>query len=80
MIDELLFEARPRWDGAPPVCLFANRMAFKTRAELTAFRDTYAPNLGLVRVWRCDVCRHLHHIGKSPDPAGSSSGTGRSSK
>ena len=79
-MNQVLFETRPRWSGAPPVCVHANRMAFKTLDELTAFRETNAPGLGLIKKWLCAVCRHWHHIGKAPDPAGASSGTGRSSK
>jgi hypothetical protein len=75
-----LFEDKPRWNGAPLVCLAANRMAFDNRAELAAFREANAPRLGLVKVWRCKICGALHYIPKSPDPAGESSGTGRSSK
>ena len=76
----LLFEGKPRWPGAPPVCLAENRLAFKSVAELMDWRERNSPRCSIKKVWLCDVCKHWHHIGKAPDPAGSSSGTGRSSK
>jgi len=75
-----LFSEQPPFRGAPLVCLAANRMAFDNRAQMTECREANAPRLGLVKVWRCKVCGCLHYIPKSPDPAGESSGTGRSSK
>ncbi len=76
-----LFESKPRWAGAPPVCIATNRMAFKDRAEMDAYRasigmSAWAPK----RVGVCKICGHWHYVGASPDPSGDSSGTGRSKK
>lgn len=76
-----LFEPKPRWPGAPPVCVAENRMAFKDQAALHAYRasigmSAYPP----AEVWRCGTCSHLHYVGVAPSPSGESSGTSRSAK
>lgn len=77
-----LFEAKPRWKGAPPICIAANLMAFKTRSDLDEYRSSIGMEAyGFVKQpWKCEKCNHLHYVGKVPNPAGDSSGTGRSSK
>lgn len=76
-----IFEPKPRWLGAPPYCIEADRMAFKNLAELNAYRasigmSSYSPR----KVWVCHVCGHWHYDGRVPNPSGDSSGTGRDSK
>ena len=76
-----LFEAKPRWKGAVFICLAQNLLAFKDRTQLHVYRESigmsaYSPR----KVWLCDTCGHWHYEGRSPDPSGDSSGTGRSRK
>jgi hypothetical protein len=75
-----LFEAKPRWPGAPPICLHANLPAFETFDAWKDFYERNAPGCKVERTWLCDVCHHYHGWSIAPDPSGSSSGTGRSSK
>lgn len=75
-----LFEAKPRWPGAPKMCLHANLPAFKTTKDWDQFHATNSPGNKVVRVWLCEVCEHWHAWTIACDPAGGSSGTGRSSK
>lgn len=72
-----LFEPKPRWPGAPPVCLAQNLPAFKDRAELDAFRQKNAPGFKLQQVWQCDHCGCLHYWAEPTAPSGESSGTAR---
>jgi hypothetical protein len=75
-----LFEAKPRWPGAPPICIAANLPAFASRQAWDDFHAANSPGNRVVRVWRCDTCQHWHAHTIACDPSGSSSGTGRSSK
>lgn len=75
-----LFEAKPRWPGAPPICIATNRLAHKSKEAWQEFYDTNCPRLKIIKLWVCEVCGCWHSIGVAPDPSGDSSGTGRSSK
>lgn len=75
-----LFEPTPRWPGAPPICEATNRLAFQSRADWEFFHRANGPSCKVKKVWLCPHCEHWHAITVAPDPAGSSSGSGRSSK
>lgn len=58
------FERKPRWPSAPPICHEANLPAFKTQAEMTAFRVKNAiESHKIIRQWICDSCGCIHYIG-----------------
>lgn len=76
-----IFEEKPRWPGAPKICLATNRMAFATKADMDNFRkaiamDGYPPG----KVWECNYCKHIHYEGATPCPSGHTSGTTRKQK
>lgn len=73
-------EAKPRWPGGPLVCEVANLPAFETQDELNKFHLANGPSCKVIRQWQCEHCEGWHHETTAPDPAGGSSGTGRSSK
>lgn len=75
-----VFEAKPRWPGAPPICLKARLPAFLTREDYNRWHERNGPGCTVKRVWKCDYCQHWHADTVAPDPTGGSSGTGRSSK
>jgi len=76
-----IFEATPRWKNAPKFCIATHRMAFATEKELHAFRSKIGMSAYPTgKVWKCETCAHFHYDGATPNPAGDSSGTGRSSK
>lgn len=75
------FEAKPRWVGAPPICLHTNLMAFDDPSDFYKFESRNCPGNKTVMKWKCSKCNKFHFWGVGAgDPAGSSSGTGRSSK
>jgi hypothetical protein len=74
MADEI-FESKPRWQGAPKICIAANLPAFATRKEMKAFQNANASSA--VAEWECDACGCFHYDAKPPAPAGSSSGNER---
>lgn len=75
-----VFEEKPRWPGAPPICLVANLPAFPTKEEYWYWHERNGPGCKVLRVWFCKYCKHYHADTKAPSPSGDSSGTGRSSK
>ena len=75
----LIFD-HPRWPGGPLICPIENLPAFDTRATLDHFHKTNGPSCKVIRTWQCDHCHHWHMETTAPDPAGGSSGTGRSTK
>lgn len=75
-----LFEEKPRWPGAPPICIAANLPAFPSKSDLDAFLRRNGPSCKVVRAGVCGACNHWHAETIAPDPAGGSSGNGRSSK
>lgn len=84
-LDAKLFEP-PRWKGGPVICHQANLPAFSSRELALAWLS--APNKTnpqyevrhVEKIWQCDFCKWWHMDIKPRDPAGSSSGQGRSSK
>jgi hypothetical protein len=70
-----IFESKPRWPGAPPICVAANLPAFATRKEMKAFQEKIAGSA--LTDWECDACGCFHYEGKPHAPAGSSSGNER---
>jgi len=76
-----IFEPTPRWKNAPKFCIAAHRMAFATEKELHAFRSKIGMSAyPIKKLWKCEHCDCFHYDGCAPNPAGDSSGTGRSSK
>lgn len=78
--EQPLFEVKPRWKGAPKICIAANLPAFETEKEMATFHETNCPGGTLIKKWRCLVCNHIHVWQVCSDPAGASSGTTRTSK
>lgn len=76
---EEIFEKKPRWPGAPKICIYENMLAFETEKELNAFNDTCA-SPQIVEKWICKACGCYHYVAKPTPPAGASSGTGREFK
>jgi hypothetical protein len=76
-----VFESKPRWPGAPPICLHTNLPAFDSMDDYGKFEKKNMPGAKALIKWNCSKCGKVHvwTIGAS-DPAGASSGTGRSSK
>jgi len=75
-----LFEKKPRWPGAPPICIAVNLPALDTLADLNSFLKKNGPACKVEQTWQCETCKKWHAKTQPPDPAGSSSGVGRSSK
>lgn len=73
-------DTKPRWAGAPPICLKENLPAFLTREKMNTFHARNSPSCSILRTWFCDYCQHWHMATRAPDPTGASSGTGRGSK
>lgn len=71
-----LFESKPRWPGAPKICVFENLPAFEDDRALKAFNETCGDH-GVLLKWRCTSCGCLHFYADPPAPAGGSSGTKR---
>ena len=76
----------PRWKGGPVICQQVNLPAFPSKEAaigwLTAPNKTnpqYEPSR-IKKLWQCDFCKWWHMETQPRDPAGSSSGQGRSSK
>ena len=74
------FESKPRWPGAPPICIVANLPSFPTTAAYQDWHERNGPGCKVLRVWLCDACKHYQADTVAPSPAGDSSGTGRHSK
>jgi hypothetical protein len=70
----------PNWPGGPLTCRAAHLPAFESPKALNAFAKEYCPSGKAGPIWQCRVCRQFHCDIKAPDPAGASSGSGRSSK
>lgn len=75
-----VFEKKPRWPGAPPICEKANLPAFPSKEAYMHWHERNGPGCSVKRVWECDACGWYHADTVAPDPAGASSGTGRSNK
>jgi hypothetical protein len=55
-----LFEPKPRWPGAPPICLETNLPAFPTMKALDAYLTKYSPRAKVKRKGKCKTCDHYH--------------------
>lgn len=75
-----LFEEKSRAKNIPPICLHANLPSHASKADYYAWHERWGPGCKVHKVWECEVCKMWHAETSPPDPAGSSSGTGRSSK
>lgn len=70
----------PRWPGGPPICTVENLPALETYQALQEFHQKNGPSCKVVKTWHCPVCQRWHAETIAPDPAGNTSGTGRSSR
>lgn len=70
----------PRWPGGPGICVSHNLPALATLNDIMAFHAKNGPSCKVNLVWKCETCGFWHAETSAPDPAGGSSGTGRSSK
>lgn len=68
----------PRWSDGPPICVAENLPAFKDPKAIDAYHKANCPGASIVAKWQCRACALWHFDATGPDPAGSSSGTGRS--
>jgi hypothetical protein len=75
---EQKFEEKPRWPGAPKICLHANLPAFLTWGDASAFNDSLGSKAIQLK-WNCWFCGYWHYWSKESAPAGQSSGTTRES-
>jgi len=75
-----VFESKPRWPGAPPICLTARLPSFPTKAAYQDWHERNGPRCIVKKVWLCDACQHYHATTLAPNPSGDSSGTGRNSR
>jgi hypothetical protein len=71
---------KPRWPGGPKICSVENLPAFETVDAWRAFHKANGPSCKILKEWQCEACGHWHARTSAPDPAGASSGNGRSSK
>jgi hypothetical protein len=71
---------KPRWPGGPKICPTANLPAFTSKDGLSRFLKANGPSCKVLREYLCESCGHWHAHTSAPDPAGGSSGNGRSSK
>lgn len=72
-----LFEPKPRWLGAPKICLKENLPAFETWKKADAFHEANSPGSRYVRQWQCSFCDCWHYLAKPRPPSGDSSGSSR---
>lgn len=70
----------PRFRGAPPQCVKANLPSFESETALREWMEKNSPRCLIRYVWQCESCGGFHADVGAPDPAGDSSGTGRSKK
>jgi len=74
------FEEKPRWPGAPLICLEARLPAFETKEAYNYWHERNGPGVHVKRIWKCPFCKYYHADTVGPSPAGDSSGTGRNTK
>ena len=70
-----LFESKPRWPGAPLICIAQNRPAFPTKKEALAFHERVGVGNHIVKIGKCETCQHWHYTFRPRPPAGDSSGS-----
>jgi len=73
-------ESKPRGPNIPLVCIATNLPAHPSAKHYNAWHEQFGTSCKVHRVWQCESCGMWHAETSAPDPAGSSSGTGRSSK
>ena len=71
------FEQKPRWPGAPPICIRANLLAFESSAAMMKWIDDKIGPYIVQLKWQCSACRMWHNWGHGIGPSGGSSGTKR---
>jgi hypothetical protein len=64
----------PRWPNGPHICGEVNMLAHKTEADLKAFLASICMGDLLWKHWRCEACKHWHHICKPKEASAASSG------
>lgn len=69
-----------RWPNGPRICATANLPAFASLVEWRNFHSANGPSCKIIREYQCTDCGQWHAVTTAPDPAGASSGQGRSSK
>lgn len=60
-----LFESKPRWDGAPKICLATNLPAFKDAKELEEYRRKRCPSSSVAHTFTCRTCGLIHVVWNS---------------
>lgn len=70
----------PVWKDGPTLCGATNLPAFETEKDAREFMKNNTPRASIDLIYRCHSCGHIHVQAHGPDPAGDSSGTGRSAK
>jgi hypothetical protein len=75
---ELIALQDARWPGGPKICPVTNLPAFVDAKALADFQTKNAPSCKVVHKGLCKHCGHWHAKTVAPDPAGASSGNGRS--
>lgn len=71
----------PVWKSGPKICEAENLPALPSLEALYRFLAKNAPSCKVLSViLNCPSCGQFHARTSAPDPAGGSSGTGRSSK
>jgi hypothetical protein len=78
MSAKVLFEEKPRWPGAPKICIEKNLPAFETRTDLDTYMNRYAPTgFVIVRLGKCPACKRWHRWAIHEGPSGGSNGDTR---
>ena len=70
----------PRFKGCPPICRAKNLPRHASEAHAKTFLRRFAPSCHVLEILECRACGGWHTYCVPPDPAGSSSGTGRFAK
>lgn len=71
-----VFEPKPRWPGAPKICIKENLPAFESEAKLKKYANEL-PAMSIVDTWKCEHCGWLHYHESMRPPSGSSAGKSR---
>jgi len=53
-------DTKPRFKGAPPLCLKHNLPAFVTADAMEEFLKETGPSVKVRKKWLCDFCSHYH--------------------
>lgn len=72
-----IFEPSPRWPGAPPFCIAAQRLAFDSKKAVSDYIARYCPGVAVQEHYECVKCGLIHFEGIARPPSGWSSGAGR---